>query len=351
MYAKIDQSYNVKVSDEQMKKVREIDDSALGISRRKWGRGFAFFDEDGSKITDKPTLKRLRKLVIPPMWTDVLICRFDDGHIQAIGRDAKGRKQYIYHSVYERLKQEEKYRKMVDFSEALPKIRKKAHADLKAKTWKKKKLLALIILILDEYGIRIGNREYLKKNGTHGLTTLRRKHLALEEEEIVLTFKGKSSKDREVHIDDEELIPFIIAAAELPGYEIFRYKDSSGKFQDIDSDDVNTYIQRFMGSDFSSKDFRTWVANRLAIECYSEAIKDQKKGSRKKFSNIVIKMVAAELGNTPTVCRGYYVHPAIFNRIDEKSIPIPNPYKDSRGKYTLTSSEKLARDIIRNSYA
>ena len=333
-----------------MNKVREIDDSALGISRRKSGKGYVFYDEDGSKITNKPTLKRLRQLVIPPMWSDVLICRFDDGHIQAIGRDAKGRKQYIYHSVYEKLKQEEKHRKMVDFSEALPKIRKKAHTDLKGKTWSKKKLLALIILILDEYGIRIGNREYLKKNGTYGLTTLRRKHLALEEEEAVFTFKGKSNKVREVHIDDEELIPFIIEAAELPGYEIFRYKDSLGKFQDIDSDDVNTYIQRFMGSDFSSKDFRTWVANRLAIECYPEAIRDQKKGSRKKFSNIVIKMVAAELGNTPTVCRSYYVHPAIFNKIDKKSIPMPNPYKETRGKYTLTASEKLARDIIQNSY-
>jgi len=333
-----------------MNKVREIDDSALGISRRKSGKGFAFYDEDGSKITDKPTLKRLRQLVIPPMWSDVLICRFDDGHIQAIGRDAKGRKQYIYHSVYERLKQEAKHRKMVDFSEVLPKIRKKAHTDLKGRTWKKKKLLALIILILDEYGIRIGNRQYLKKNGTHGLTTLRRKHLTLEEEEVVFTFKGKSNKDREVHIDDEELIPFIMEAAELPGYEIFRYKDSSGKFQDIDSDDVNTYIHRFMGSDFSSKDFRTWAANRLAIECYSEAIKDLKKGSRKKFSNIVIKMVAAELGNTPTVCRDYYVHPAIFNKIDEKSISMPNPHKETRGKYTLTASEKLARDIIQNSY-
>jgi len=332
-------------------KVREIDDSALAISRRKSGRGFAFYDEDGTKITNKLTLKRLRQLVIPPMWSNVLICRFDDGHIQAIGRDAKGRKQYIYHSVYERLKQEEKHRKMVDFSESLPKIRKRAHTDLKGRPWNKKKLLALIILILDEYGIRIGNREYLKRNGTHGLTTLRRKHLELEDEEVVFTFKGKSNKDREVHIDDEELIPFIVEAAELPGYEIFRYRDSSGKYQDIDSDDVNAYIQRFMGSDFSSKDFRTWAANRLAIECYSEALKDQEKGSRKKFSNIVIKMVAAELGNTPTVCRDYYVHPAIFNRIDEKSIPMSNLYNETRGKYTLTASEKLARDIILNSYA
>lgn len=334
-----------------MVKVREIDDSALGISRRKVGKGYAFFDEDGNKITDKPTLRRLRKLVIPPMWSDVLICRFDDGHIQAIGRDTKGRKQYIYHSVYERLKQEEKHKKMVDFSHALPKIRKRAYKDLKSLTWQKKKLLALIILILDQYGIRIGNKEYRKRNDTYGLTTLRRKHMAFDEEEVVFSFKGKSNKNREVHIDDEELIPFIMEAADLPGYELFRYEDGSGHFHDVDSDDVNTYIHKFMGADFSSKDFRTWAANRVAIECYPEALKDQKRGSRKKFSNIVIKMVAVELGNTPTVCRSYYVHPAIFDKIDKKAVPVPNPHKETRGKYTLSASEKLARDIIAKSYS
>ena len=222
-----------------MVKVREVDDSALGITRRKFGRGYAYYDEDGSKIRDKKVLRRLRKLVIPPMWTDVLICRFDDGHIQAIGRDLKGRKQYIYHSVYEKSKQEEKFRKMLNFAGQLPKIRKKAYKDLKIKEWRKKKLLALIILILDEYGIRIGNKQYLNRNQTYGLTTLRRKHLSIEDDELIFSFKGKSNKEREVHIDDVDLVPFIKKSADLPGYEIFRYRNKDGSFQDVDSDDVN----------------------------------------------------------------------------------------------------------------
>ncbi len=333
-----------------MKKVREIDDSAMCISRKKRGKGYSFYGEDGNLIKDKKVLKRLRGLVIPPMWQDVMVCRFDDGHIQAIGRDAKNRKQYIYHSVYEKQQQEAKFKKMLDFSELLPRIRKKAHKDLHAKGWGKDKLVALIILILDEYGIRIGNKEYKKQNESYGLTTLRRKHLSIEDDELLLSFVGKSHQEQEVHIDDESLVPFIKEVANLPGYEIFRYRDDQKNFHDVDSDDVNEYITEYMGSDFSSKDFRTWSANRLAVECYPLALEELEDGSRKKFSNIVIKMVAAELGNTPTVCRDYYVHPALFRSIDEKTLPSPNPFKEVKSAYGLSASEKLARKIIEESY-
>ncbi len=179
------------------------------ISRKKKGRGFSFYAEDGSRIVDKKVLKRLKSLVIPPMWTQVYICGFNDGHIQATGRDLKGRKQYIYHSQYEKQRQEAKFEKMLHFADNLPKIRKKAHKDLNLKIWKKRKLLALIVLILDEYGIRIGNKQYRNRNETFGLTTLRRKHLSIDEDELVFNYKGKSNKEREVHIDDEDLIPFI----------------------------------------------------------------------------------------------------------------------------------------------
>ncbi|WP_254073634.1 DNA topoisomerase IB [Cellulophaga sp. HaHaR_3_176] len=333
-----------------MTKIKEVDDSAMSISRKKKGRGFAYYNEDGTKIINKKILNRLRKLIIPPMWNDVFICGFDDGHIQAIGRDLKGRKQYIYHSIFEKQKQEEKFKKMLSFAEKLPKIRKRAYKDLSLNVWKKRKLLALITLILDEYGIRIGNKQYRIQNETFGLTTLRRKHLSIEDDEVIFKFKGKSKQEREVHIDDPELIPFIKKAADMPGYEIFRYKDDHGSFKEIDSDDVNKYISTNMGEDFSSKDFRTWAASRLAIECYDEAIKQKIDASRKKFSNIVIKMVASELGNTPSVCKNYYVHPAIFNAIDKKEIPTKNPYTKTKSNYTLTASEKLAVDIIEDSY-
>ncbi|GGW45422.1 DNA topoisomerase IB [Arenibacter certesii] len=326
--------------------VKEIDDSAMVISRKKRGRGYCFYDEHGNRISDKKSLKRLRNLVIPPMWTDVQICRFNDGHIQAIGRDAKNRKQYIYHSVFEKQQQEEKFKRMIAFSSNLTKIRKRAYKDLYAKGWSKNKLIALIILLLDEYGIRIGNKEYKKQNDSYGLTTLRRKHLSIEDDGLLLSFKGKSNQEQEVYINHPELVPFITKAADLPGYEIFRYRDSNGNYHDVDSDDVNSYIGMYMSSEYSSKDFRTWAANRLAVEFYPIALNDQKKGGRKKFSNIVIKMVASELGNTPSVCRNYYVHPTIFKKIDEKTIPNPNPFRKTKSVFSLSASEKLAREII-----
>lgn len=221
---------------------------------------------------------------------------------------------------------------------------------MKRKGWPKEKLVAMVVLILDEYGIRIGNKQYRNRNETYGLTTLRRKHLTIEENQIVFSFKGKSKQMREVHIDDDELIPFIKKVADLPGHEIFRYRDDDGSFHDVDSEDVNAYITENMGENFSSKYFRTWAANRLAIDFYPEALCNQKNGSRKKFSNIVIKMVAEELGNTPTVCRDYYVHPAIFHKVDKKAIPQPNPFKDTKADYGLSASEKLAKKIIQDSY-
>lgn len=326
--------------------VKEIDDSALCIARRKYGKGYQFFDENGIKIVDEKALRRLKKLVIPPMWNNVMICRFDDGHIQAIGRDLKGRKQYIYHSVYEKMKQEEKFNRMIHFAQNLPAIRKQAQQDLKTKDWNKMKVVALLVSILDEYGIRIGNRQYRDKNETYGLTTLRRKHLTIEKNELIFSFKGKSNQAREVHIDDKVLISFIKQAAELPGYEIFRYKDKSGNFHEVDSDEVNEYIRMYMGEEFSSKDFRTWAASRLAVELYPYAIEEQQNGSRSKFSNILIKMVAEELGNTPTVCKNYYVHPTLFNLIDKKKIPNPNPKKDDKNTFGLDGSEKLMIELI-----
>ncbi|EPR71308.1 DNA topoisomerase IB [Cyclobacterium qasimii] len=329
-----------------MKAIKEIDDSALCIHRKKWARGFRYVDEKGTTIKDQKKLKRLKNLVIPPMWEDVKICRFEEGHIQATGRDNKGRKQYIYHSVYEQKCQEEKFNKMVKFAMALPNIRKKAYKALKNKEWSKTKVLGLMVLILDEYGIRIGNKFYQNSNDTIGLTTLRRKHMKIEGEALTFHFKGKSKIDRKVLIDDTELIKLIKDSADLPGYEIFRYQDENGNFQAVDSDEVNQYINENMGEDYSSKYFRTWAACRMAVEYYPLAFEEYEKAKRKKFSNILVKMVASELGNTPTVCKNYYIHPEIFNKIDQQTLPQPNPFKPTRSAYKLSASEKLALQII-----
>ncbi|NNE75457.1 MAG: DNA topoisomerase IB, partial [Pricia sp.] len=208
----------------------------------------------------------------------------------------------------------------------------------------------LMVLVMDEYGVRIGNKQYRDNNDTYGLTTLRRKHMNLEGNELIFEFKGKSKQTRKVEIDDPDLIRFIKKSAELPGYEIFRYQDASGNFHAVDSDEVNEYIGTHMGEDYSSKDFRTWAASRLAIEFYPDALAQYESAQRKKFSNIVIKMVASELGNTPSVCKNYYVHPAIFNEIDSQTLPHPNPYKEPKSDYKLSASEQLALEVIENKY-
>ncbi|VXC07990.1 DNA topoisomerase [Flavobacterium sp. 9AF] len=319
---------------------KHVDDEAMSIHKRKYGKGFQYFDEDGKKITNQKLLNRFRKLIIPPMWTDVYICKWDDGHIQAIGRDAKGRKQYIYHSAFEKKQQEEKFAKMKDFGTALESFRKKVIADVQTKKWDKDKIIALLILILDETGIRIGNKQYASQNGTFGLTTLRRKHMHFEENQIVFEYKGKSNKIRHVEIDDAILTKLIKKSSELPGYEIFRYKDESGCFHAVDSDEVNSYIHSHMGEAFSSKDFRTWVATRLSVELYPYALEAIASSTKKKFSNTLIRMVADELGNTPTVCKSYYVHPSILQKIEAHTLP--NQFYEDSGalSWKLTASEK-----------
>ena len=320
--------------------IKQVDDEAMSIHKLKKGKGFQYFDEEGIKITDKKLLSRFRKLIIPPMWSDVFICKWEDGHIQAIGRDAKGRKQYIYHSIFEKRKQEEKFAKMKEFGLALRKFRSKLVKDIKQKEWSKDKIIALIIMFLDETGIRIGNKHYANENGTYGLTTLRRKHMTIEGNLLIFEYKGKSNKQRHVEIDDLELAKLVKKAAELPGYDIFRYKDNNGAFHSVDSDEVNGYIHKYMGQNFSSKDFRTWVASRLTVELYPFAKEVLEKRSKKKFSNTVIRMVAEELGNTPSVCRSYYVHPNILQKIETQSLP-SKTYKDLGIFQTgLTASEK-----------
>lgn len=325
--------------------LKHIDDSALEIERKRYGRGFAYFDSSGKKITSKTLLKRLKQIVIPPMWSEVKICKFDDGHIQATGRDAKGRKQYIYHSEWERQQQEKKFERLLSFGEKLPEIRKQCEKDLGQEEWNKDKVTALVVSLLDEYGVRIGNNYYKENNETYGLTTLRRKHLSEKGKNLKLNYKGKSGKERTVTIEDQELSDFIHEASELPGYEIFRYKDVDNKSQTVDSSEVNTYIAQYLGEEYSSKDFRTWAGTRLAVELYPEAIQ-LKEDSKKKIDNILIKLVADELGNTPSICKTYYIHPKILHHINNGSMPELNNFKDSNKSYGLNAEEKLMLTLL-----
>jgi DNA topoisomerase I len=323
-----------------------VDDFSLCVQRRKRGRGYVYLDEHGHRITAAAQLARIKNLVIPPMWTEVKICKFEDGHIQAIGRDLKGRKQFIYHSEWERKRQEEKFARMIGFGKKLPKLRKQVAKDLRQRQWNKTKVMALMVEILDETGIRIGNKQYAKSNGTYGLTTLRRKHLHLEGQQLTFKYKGKSNKEREVTIEDMGLIRHIRKVTQLPGYEIFRYIGEDNKSHEVDSQDVNEYINSIIGNDFSSKDFRTWVGSRLAIELIPEAIRIKEASPRRNLDAILIRMVADELGNTPTVCRGYYIHPMILTKFEADEIPKKNPFRENRSPSALTAAEKLLLHLL-----
>ena len=327
------------------KKIRKVYDDAMTICRKKTKNGIRYVDENGKKVKSKKLLARFEKLVIPPMWTNVQICKWPDGHIQAIGRDLKGRKQYIYHSVWEERRQAKKFAKLKKFGSKLADFRKLLYKNVDSRKWTKKKILSLIILILDETGIRIGNQQYAKKNDTYGLTTLRRKHMTVDSDRIVFEYTGKSNKTRKVEIEDNKLHSLIKKTADFPGYEIFRYQVKSKKYKSIDSDDVNAYIKKHMGTGHSSKDFRTWVASRLAIELYPLAEEEIKVSSRKKLSNILIRMVAEELGNTPEVCKSYYVHPKIMQKIEDKKLKV-KANSSIKKNWKLNQYEKLLLKII-----
>ncbi|GLR15891.1 DNA topoisomerase IB [Portibacter lacus] len=327
--------------------IKKVDDDSLCISKKKYRKSYRYFDEEEKQITDKKLLRRFKKLIIPPMWSDVSICKWPDGHIQATGRDAKGRKQYIYHSKYEQYRQEEKFKKMLSFGKELPKIRKANAKHIQSKEWSREKITALVVMILDETGVRIGNKQYADRNGTYGLTTLRRKHINIEKRSVSFDYKGKSKQERHVEIDDPFLIKLIKKSSELPGYELFRYQDKNDKWQSVDSDEINQWIREHMGEDFSSKDFRTWVASRLAIELYPDAMRVKKEAPRKKFTNILLRLVADELGNTPTVCRSYYIHPSILDLISSKSITWTNS-NNNDDPMKLSSSEKYLLKCLKS---
>jgi len=292
-------------------------DDQPGFFRRKWGKGFRYLDDKNNKLDDDKSLVRIKKLVIPPTWEDVWICKKDNGHLQSTGRDGRKRKQYIYHPEWTAYRQAEKFSKLLEFAVALADMRKTIAGNLAKKRWDREKVLSLAVKIMDEHNIRIGNQQYAEKNGTYGLTTLRRKHIDLDTKELTFSYKAKSNKHRNVSITNPRLIKLIKQCSELPGYEVLTYKDKSGQSQSIDSSDVNEYIQKIMGEAFSSKDFRTWGGTSLAVKYYENALALVAENPRKKIEPSLVKMVAKSLGNTMSVCRKYYIHPLVLEQIKE----------------------------------
>jgi DNA topoisomerase-1 len=303
--------------------LRHVDPNAVaGLARVRGRSGFVYTHADGRRVRDRATLERIRQLVIPPAWNAVWICPAADGHIQAIGRDARGRRQYRYHSRWREVRDATKYDKMLAFARALPRIRAVCERDLALPGLPRAKVLATVVRLLDLTHIRVGNEEYVRDNGSYGLTTLRDWHVRVDGSEVRFRFRAKGGKASEVGVRDRRLARIVAQCGELPGHELFQYVDEEGTARIIDSSDVNAYIHTTAGQEFTAKDFRTWAGTVLAASTLRAmrsplpregAAKTRALGRLNKNIASGIKAVAAHLGNTPAVCRRCYVHPAVLH--------------------------------------
>ena len=333
--------------------LRYVTDTAPGIRRRRRGRGFAYTRPDGAPLRDPAELERIRKLVIPPRWTDVWICPSSSGHLQVTARDARGRKQYRYHMRYRAVRDDTKFGRMIEFSEVLPSIRRRVERDVASPQLSREKVLATVVWLLEKTLIRVGSDEYARDNGSFGLTTLRRRHVAISGAKLHFEFRGKSGVPHSVAVTDRRMARIIQRFQELPGQELFQYLDDDGRRQSVDAGDINQYLREIAGRQVTAKDFRTWAGTMLA----ASALRDIGPFTSDKEANAnvvrAIDQVAKQLGNTRAVCRKYYVHPALLEAYmegfilpavvgDERSVP-----RDASRPAGLRRDEIVVVELLR----
>jgi DNA topoisomerase-1 len=292
--------------------LRYVSDDQPGYTRKKRGKGWAYFDTSGKEITDETRILRLNRLAIPPAYKDVWICPSPNGHLQATGIDDRGRKQYRYHERWRQVRDENKYEKMVVFGKALPKIRRRITRDLKKCGLPREKVLATVVELLEQTFMRIGNEEYVKENKSFGLTTLRNRHVDVKGAKLKFHFRGKRGIEHDIDVEDRRVAKVIKKLQELPGQEIFQYLDEQGETHNITSEDVNSYLHEITGEDFTAKDFRTWGGTVMAAIALQAQEAFENKSQAKKNVKNAIAAVSKMLGNTPAICRKCYVHPAVL---------------------------------------
>ncbi|MGC0322544.1 DNA topoisomerase-1 [Bradyrhizobium sp. USDA 326] len=293
--------------------LRYVSDSAPGYTRKRTGTTFSYYDKDGKRITDAAVIRRIESIGIPPAYESVWICPSANGHIQATGLDARGRKQYRYHAKWRELRDQNKYEHIIQFAAALPALRDRVAADMKLEGLPCEKVLATIVSLLEKTLIRVGNAEYAEKNKSYGLTTMRRKHVAVGRGVLRFDFTGKSGKQWKLRVEDKRIAAIVKRCAEIPGHELFKYLDDDGQPRTVDSGDVNAYIKDITGADFSAKDFRTWAGTVLAALALTEFKKYDSQAEAKRNVVAAIESVSRQLGNTPSICRKCYVHPEVLN--------------------------------------
>lgn len=319
-----------------------------GIRRRRRGRGFVYVDPDGRPLTGDRTLGRIRELAIPPAWTDVWICTDPRGHIQAVGQDSRGRRQYRYHRRWLEVRDEAKFDRLLDFGRALPRIRRRVARDLARPGLPEERVTAAVVRLLDKTLIRIGNERYARENGSYGLTTLLEHHVKVDGEDLELSFQGKLGHRYRVRMRDRRMARIVDRLLELPGQQLFRYVDAEGELRSLDSSDVNRYLQEAGGDDFTAKDFRTWAATVLALERLTGFGPPASEREAKRRLKEGIAWVADALGNTATICRKCYVAPAVMEAyLDGRLKPPSNGGGSTAGGRGLSSSERALTAFLR----
>ena len=323
-----------------------------GIVRKRRGKVF-YYERAGREVKDAATLKRIRSLVIPPAWTNVWICPTPRGHIQAVGRDARGRKQYRYHPCYRQVRDELKYSRLLAFGQVLPKIREQVNKDLSLPGLPHRKVVAAIVRLLDETCVRIGNEEYARQNKSFGLTTLRDRHADIRHGCVRLHFTGKSHQEHDIMLRDRRLAKIVKRCQDLPGQDLFQYEGEDGKPEKVTSADVNEYLREITQEDFSAKDFRTWHGTGHMAQELAKAGPAKSEAEAKRIVVAAVKETAKHLGNRPAACRKYYIHPVVFESYQERSIfsAIPTVVDKSTGPaHGLRPIEKAILRLVK-SYA
>ena len=292
--------------------LRYTTDARPGIRRIRRGRAFTYVDAEGRRVRTAAELARIRSLVIPPAWSDVWICPDPRGHLQATGRDARGRKQYRYHPKWRVVRDETKYDRVIGFAQALPVIRRTTSGHLRRQGLPREKVLATVVQLLEKTLIRVGNDEYARSNRSYGLTTMRDGHVEVKGHRVRFSFRGKSGVEHEIDLNDRRLARIVRQCRDLPGYELFQYIDEDGQRQTVGSEEVNAYLKDITGQDLTSKDFRTWAGTVLAAQLLREFAAFTSNAQAKRNILAAVEMVARRLGNTKAVCRKCYIHPAVF---------------------------------------
>ncbi|MDP4249594.1 MAG: DNA topoisomerase IB [Bacteroidota bacterium] len=327
-----------------------VTDLTPGIIRLKKGKGFSYILED-TILRDKTQLLRIKKLTIPPAWTNVWICALENGHIQATGLDVLKRKQYRYHSLWTVIRGETKFHRLLEFGKLLPRLRAQLEIDLQSKTLTQEKVLATVISLMERTYIRIGNSNYEKLYGSHGLTTLKDKHVSITGDKIRFSFRGKKGIQHDITLKNKRLAKAVEQCRDIPGKELFQYYDDEGNRRPVESGMVNDYIRNAMGMDFSAKDFRTWAGSLHALDVLCELPETDEESERKKNVVAMLDFVSGKLGNSRAICKKYYVHPGLVRLYEENNfaryLNLANETDDDLEETGLTSSEKVLLQILK----